>query len=163
MATRRPAGVIKVSGDGNCMYRAVACHLNPDIASLARTECGLIIAEAARPIEDAAAMSLRSRVASYMERHWDEFPTVLPQTRSERVAGIRGQEWGGEEELAALAKVLNQTVAVHDISRGRYTSYPPSREGDGTIHLRYTRDERAVLITGDVEACGHYDLLLYRS
>ena len=63
------------------MYRSVACHLNPDIASLARNEFGIIVAQAERPIEEVAAISLRNRVASYMEGHWDEFPTVLEKER----------------------------------------------------------------------------------
>lgn len=63
------------------MYRSVACHLNADIAGLARNEFGIIIAQAERPIEEAAAISLRNRVASYMESHWDEFPTVLEEER----------------------------------------------------------------------------------
>ncbi len=77
----RPTRVIKVYGDGHCMYRSVACHLNPDIAALARNEFGIIIAQSERPIEEAAAISLRNRVASYMESHWDEFPTVLQEER----------------------------------------------------------------------------------
>ena len=79
--TGRPTRVIKVYGDGHCMYRSVACHLNPDIASLARNEFGIIVAQAERPIEEVAAISLRNRVASYMESHWDEFPTVLEEER----------------------------------------------------------------------------------
>ena len=71
----------KSDGDGHCMYRSVACNLNPDIAALGRNEFGIIIAQSERPIEEAAAISLRNRVASYMESHWDEFPTVLEEER----------------------------------------------------------------------------------
>ena len=55
--------------------------------------------------EEAAALSLRSQVASYMEANWDEFPTVLPEERAARLKGVRGRAWAGEEELLALSKV----------------------------------------------------------
>ena len=32
--------------------------------------------------------------------------------------------------------------------------------GAGGIHLRYTRDELRAALTGDVEAGGHYELLV---
>ena len=55
--------------------------------------------------EEAAALSLRSQVASYMEANWDVFPTVLPGERAVRLKGVRGRAWAGEEELLALSKV----------------------------------------------------------
>ena len=121
----RPPHTLKVYGDGHCMYRSVACHLNPDIARLTRNEFGIILNPDQRPIEEAAALSLRSRVASYMESHWDEIPTVLEEERASRISGIRGREWGGEEEVSVLAAVLSTTVVVHDISRGHELSYQP--------------------------------------
>jgi hypothetical protein len=88
---QRPPKTIKVYGDGHCLYRSVACHLNPDIARLPRNEFGIILRPDERPIEEAAAISLRNRVASYMESHWDEFPTVLVEERATRLRGIRGR------------------------------------------------------------------------
>lgn len=83
--------------------------------------------------------------------------------RARRVAGIRGREWGGEEEVSVLAAVLSKTIVVHDISRGHELPYsPPSGGGGGDkIHLRYTRNEEAALVSGDLEAGGHYDLLVW--
>ena len=39
----RPPHTLKVYGDGHCMYRSVACFLNPDIARLTRNEFGIIL------------------------------------------------------------------------------------------------------------------------
>eukprot|EP01047_Picozoa_sp_COSAG01_P034950 COSAG01_NODE_2651_length_7304_cov_6.982799_4_plen_125_part_00 len=83
--------VLTVYGDSHCLYRSVACHLNPDIARLPRNEFGIILRPDERPIEEAAAISLRNCVASYMESHWDEFPTVLEEERATRLRGIRGR------------------------------------------------------------------------
>ena len=55
--------LIKVFGDGHCMYRSVGAALNPAIAALARNDFGVIIDRDGRDIEHAAALSLRSRVA----------------------------------------------------------------------------------------------------
>ena len=65
--------------------------------------------------------------------------------------------------MSVLAAVLNQTIVVHDISRGHELPYsPPSGAGKGDkIHLRYTRNEEAALVSGDLEAGGHYDLLAW--
>ena len=114
--------------------------------------------------EEAAAVNLREQVANYMERHWDEFPTVLEEERAGRLAGIRGREWGGEEEVSVIAAVLGSTVIVHDISRGHELSYsPPNGRSSGeALHLRYTRNEEAALVSGDLEAGGHYDLLTHK-
>jgi hypothetical protein len=39
---------------------------------------------------------------------------------------------------------------------------PPNGGGNAeTIHLRYTRNEEAALVSGDLEAGGHYDLLTH--
>lgn len=65
--------------------------------------------------------------------------------------------------MSVLAAVLNQTIVVHDISRGHELAYsPPKGGGSGDkIHLRYTRNEEAALVSGDLEAGGHYDLLVW--
>ena len=59
----------------------------------------------AHTAEEAAALSLRSQVAAYMEANWGDFPTVLAEERAIRLQGIRGRAWAGEEELLALTKV----------------------------------------------------------
>ena len=110
----------------------------------------------------------------YVDACWQLLDRVLYTTqpvltvphalyRARRVAGIRGREWGGEEEVSVLAAVLSKTIVVHDISRGHELPYsPPSGGGGGDkIHLRYTRNEEAALVSGDLEAGGHYDLLVW--
>lgn len=42
-------------------------------------------------MEEAAAFSLRSRLAEHMEANWAGFPTVLPGEREGRLAGIKGK------------------------------------------------------------------------
>eukprot|EP01051_Picozoa_sp_SAG22_P014453 SAG22_NODE_1756_length_3651_cov_52.815315_3_plen_506_part_00 len=39
-AGSRPSKVLKVYGDGHCLYRSIACFLNPDIATLERNNFG---------------------------------------------------------------------------------------------------------------------------
>eukprot|EP01047_Picozoa_sp_COSAG01_P034949 COSAG01_NODE_2651_length_7304_cov_6.982799_3_plen_99_part_00 len=71
------------------------------------------------------------------------------------------RERGGEEEIAVLAGVLGVTMVVHDMSRGHKLEYVPEKKAaTSTVHLRYTRNEEAVLVSGDLEAGGHYDLFV---
>ena len=47
---------------------------------------------------------------------------ILVEERASRLRGIRGREWGGEEEIAALAACLQMSTRVHDVSRrGEHT------------------------------------------
>ena len=146
------------------MYRSVASALNPSLAGAVRNDFGVIIDRQQRELEEAAALSLRSRVATYMETHWDEFPTVLLEERALRLKGITGRAWGGEEELLALSKACGDiAVTVHQERGGQSDSFTYNGGGgakQAEVHLRYTRDERRVALTGDVEAGGHYELLL---
>jgi hypothetical protein len=72
------------------------------------------------------------------------------------------REWGGEEEIAVLAGVLGVTMVVHDVSRGHKLEYVPEKKpATSTVHLRYTRNEEAALVSGDLEAGGHYELFTW--
>lgn len=73
------ARVVKIFGDGHCLYRSVAAALNPQIASLPRNDFGVIIDRSSRDLEEAAALSLRSRVAAHMEQNWGESQKSPPQ------------------------------------------------------------------------------------
>ena len=98
-----------------------------------------------------------------METHWDNFPTVRAEERAARLEGIRGSAWGGEEELLALSQVNRIPVTVHQERGGSFDAftYQPGCDAVGpAVHLRYTRNEERVALTGDVEAGGHYELLL---
>jgi len=155
--------LVKIFGDGHCMYRSIGAAVNPEVAELERDDYGLILDSEARDLEEAAAMSLRSRVASYMKSNWDKFPTVLEEERAPRLSGIRGGEWAGEEELLAVSLILGVPITVHDQSRtGPMPSktYPDRTETEKTIHLRYTRNQKKAKLTGNVEAGGHYELLV---
>eukprot|EP01052_Picozoa_sp_SAG31_P064952 SAG31_NODE_23788_length_495_cov_1.434343_1_plen_88_part_01 len=86
---------------------------------------------------------------------------ILVEERSSRLAGIRGSEWGGEEEIAILAACLRVSIRVHDIGRNHDHTYSPdSGVTSKMVHLRYTRNEEAALVSGDLEAGGHYDLFI---
>lgn len=153
--------LVKVFGDGHCLYRSVASGLNPQLASLPRNDFGVIIDRGSRDLEEAAAHSLRSQVARYMERSWDKFPTILAEERSVRLEGVRGSAWGGEEELLALSQVNGVQITVHSERDGRYSEHSYGAPGtEPGIHLRYTRNEEQAALTGDPEAGGHYELLL---
>eukprot|EP01043_Picozoa_sp_COSAG02_P005332 COSAG02_NODE_144_length_34086_cov_65.390944_7_plen_248_part_00 len=153
--------LVKVFGDGHCLYRSVASGLNPQLASLPRNDFGVIIDRGSRDLEEAAAHSLRGQVARYMEQNWDKFPTILAEERSVRLEGVRGSAWGGEEELLALSHVNGVQITVHSERDGRYSEHSYGAPGtDPGIHLRYTRNEERAALTGDPEAGGHYELLL---
>lgn len=160
--------LVKVFGDGHCLYRSVAAAVNPQLAALPRNDFGVIIDRGSRDLEEAAALSLRSQVASYMERNWDSFPTILVEERSARLEGVRGSAWGGEEEILALSHINGAQITVHSERDGRYSTHTygavPMAGGAGAhpamIHLRYTRNEERAALTGDPEAGGHYELLV---
>jgi hypothetical protein len=156
--------LIKIFGDGHCLYRSVAAALNPQIAALPRNDFGVIVDRGSRDIEEAAALSLRSQVGSFMESNWDLFPTVLAEERAVRLEGIRGSAWGGEEEILALSHVNGAQITVHSERDHRYSDHTyDAGAGAGAgaaIHLRYTRNEERAALTGDPEAGGHYELLL---
>jgi hypothetical protein len=134
-----------VFGDGHCMYRAVGAALNPAIHALPRNDFGVILDRGGRDMEKAAALSLRNRVADYMERSWEQFPTVLPEERGKRLEGIRGSAWGGEEELLALSAALGVEITVHQERGGAqdaftYACVRPARNGHTRTRTR-TRGE----------------------
>lgn len=52
-------------------------------------------------------------------------------------------------------------ITVHQERGGRSDELTyGNAEAGGEIHLRYTRDELRAALTGDVEAGGHYELLV---
>lgn len=164
-ASRSSPRLVTIFGDGHCLYRSVAAALNVQIALMPRNDFGVIIDRGSRDLEEAAALSLRSQVASYMERSWEKFPTILAEERLTRLKGVRGRAWGGEEEILALSHINGVQIKVHSERDGRYSVYTYDPEGAvpaGTapIHLRYTRNEERAALTGDPEAGGHYELLL---
>ena len=160
--------LVKIFGDGHCLYRSVASGLNPQLASLARNDFGVILDRGSRDLEEAAAQSLRLQVANYMERSWESFPTIIAEERCVRLEGVRGSAWGGEEEILALSQINGVQITVHSERDGRYSVHtygaadaqPAGAAKSAGIHLRYTRNEQRAALTGDPEAGGHYELLL---
>ena len=101
-----------------------------------------------------------------METHWDELgPFVLAEERDELLERIREGEWGGEEEIVALAAVTRCKIVVHDITHGlkrgssrHHAHDPPGRTGTTEIHLLHSNDGDEVMEDGN-PSMGHYDLL----
>merc|ERR1712100_522349 len=83
-----------IYGDGSCLYRAIACAMNPTLLSLQRNEFGIIVSKADRPKETEAAVTLREPAAEYIDRHWDDFPSVPLDERREYLKGVRGTVYG---------------------------------------------------------------------
>eukprot|EP01050_Picozoa_sp_SAG11_P016028 SAG11_NODE_2137_length_3766_cov_2.253613_5_plen_168_part_00 len=86
----------------------------------------------------------------------DEFPMILVEERASRLRGIRGREWGGEEEIAALAACLGVSIRVHDVGRNQAHTYsPPSGIVQSRmIHLRYDATH-PLRVYRDVEPTQH--------
>ena len=113
--------------------------------------------ELLRPIEEAAALSLRSR-----ELHGEPLGRVpdgagggaclAPAWDRRADTWARVGRGGGDRGACGLAE-------AGDISRGHELPYSASdgvTSGGDTIHLFYTRNEDGALVSGDLEAGGHY-------
>eukprot|EP01043_Picozoa_sp_COSAG02_P081014 COSAG02_NODE_19556_length_876_cov_1.513514_1_plen_109_part_00 len=99
-----------------------------------------------------------------MEEHWDEFPFV--PDRGELLERIRGGEWGGQEEIVALAALTRCKIVVHDITHGlergsskHHAHNPPDKNSLEEIHVLHSNDGDEVMEDGN-PFMGHYDLLM---
>ena len=89
----------------------------------------------------------------------DDFPTKGRGGKG--VIAIKFKSEG--DQLLALSQVNRIPVTVHQERGGSFDAftYQPGCDAVGpAVHLRYTRNEERVALTGDVEAGGHYELLL---
>ena len=98
----------EIRADGHCLYSAVADQLTQ-----------LKMALNANDIENANTdtkgdyKTVRARAADYIEQHADDFAPFLEGPLSEYVHKVRDTgEWGGQLELAALAKTYGVDIHV---------------------------------------------------
>ena len=62
------------------------------------------------------ALVLRREVAEYLDRNWSEYQDFLSdQNKTEYLEGIRTTEWGGDQEIRVLSRLLNRQIVVYDV------------------------------------------------
>ncbi|KAJ1491067.1 Phospholipase/Carboxylesterase-domain-containing protein [Baffinella frigidus] len=136
-----------VPGDGSCMFHAVAAGLDAGYSA-----SDLRHAAASAVSEHAGAEFNGASLAQWIE--WEA--GVSPDVYAQQMAA--GGSWGGQIELALLARAIGRDIAVYkedDAAAGGYAvehSFPASgTSGVGKEPIR-------VLFTGS-----HYDALLPRA
>jgi len=98
--------VRRVAGDGHCLFRAYLVSLG-------------------RVADDAAVAAARARVVAHVRAQWAEYAPFARGDHAsadvyERDMGASGAAWGGELELAALARVDGARIRVYDARRRRW-------------------------------------------
>lgn len=112
--------VVKMDGDGDCLFHALAYHLGA--------------------AETGAA--LRDRVANYMEQEALEQPSWESEYFLEEARSLRAGAWGGTTAITAFTKMMGIRVVVHtkevdkDVAVKDWThlSVPDNRT---TLHLLF--------------------------
>ena len=108
---------------------------------------------------------LRYNLAFYLEHNKDQFKFATDDWEN-LIEGIRNKEWGGSEALYGLSALYKIQIVIHEIKHGRYITHvfnPNSCKvsaDNPPISLLYTINDKVATMTGNVEACGHYDLLI---
>lgn len=98
----------RVQADGNCMYRALEhqCRV-----------LGLVLGDS----QTLPHLLLREMAANYIESRQDEFSPFIINSdicsneqsqMTAYIAGVRGNEWGSQVELQALAEALGVQIQV---------------------------------------------------
>jgi OTU domain-containing protein 3 len=112
--------VRKVTGDGNCLFRAVSDQV-----------CG----------NQEEHWDLRCRAVEFMRANPEDFEPFVDTDEYESWEGylsaMAGEgEWGGHMELIALSKALRVNLCVHQLDEARWeiTSFPPTRR---RLHVSY--------------------------
>jgi hypothetical protein len=103
-----------IKKDGNCLFRAIAVYINPDLQTCRRSKDGIPTNKTNEILEDNLAGSLRSIVTSYMRLHRDRFKNAIHfdddyyDSIDERINVISNDsEYAGNLELFVLAKIMN--------------------------------------------------------
>lgn len=104
------------------------------------------LASLGRAHHDEAVAAARARVCRHVRAHWDSLRAFFEDDRPERVSPdayerlMRGNAWGGELELAALASVDGTHIRVYDARRRRWMREYGPRQGRavGRAFLRYS-------------------------
>ena len=116
--------IYPVPGDGTCMFHAV----------------GFLIGEDGH--------SLRAQVANYFMDHAYMFQKFITMSVEDYTRGIKNGDWGGELEIAMLARMKNIHVCVFD-----------SRDGGSVREVNYNR-KSPVRVNIIRTSENHYDALV---
>jgi hypothetical protein len=128
------ATVVPISGDGNCLFAAVA-H------GLGRRD---------------TAETLRRRAVDYMRANpgrYDGFGVDDAYLTRMALPGT----WGGNPELHALASTLGRVIVVHQPGRQAIVIRGDAGNEGDPIHVRYSN----VSFSGGTAQGNHYDALVY--
>lgn len=112
--------VVKMDGDGDCLFHALAYHLGA--------------------AETGAA--LRDRVANYMEQEALEQPSWESEYFLEKARSLRAGVWGGTTAITAFTKMMGIRVVVHtkevdkDVAVKDWTHLSAPDNGT-TLHLLF--------------------------
>ena len=117
--------VVPVCGDGNCLFRAIACGRNDSLLSCARNEGDYPTAAQYADLEKNSAHDLQLKAVSMLcsskkliERHardlgleylWDKYGSMEMHLREM----TKNSEYGGQPEILALTQLLERTIVVH--------------------------------------------------
>lgn len=116
-SAKRVYDVIKVSADGNCLFRSVGIQLNQDHSTL------------------------RKLVVNELLNHIDEY-SVLYESREDFLKHIRHVSvdgfWADELEIAALSNVIQMKIKIYlDLSEKAYAVYSPRSRSKGIVRVIY--------------------------
>ena len=168
--------IIKMFGDGSCLYRSVAVANDRQLQEASRTKPsdddsgGLIEEPKLLQREKDAAMKLRGEVADYMRDNWAIFEhAYLGKNMEDVTERIRVEGEAEESEIRALSIVTNRKIFIHDCLIYQWKEpYVPDDEKHSPIYLSYntaysrSRDIGGKPYDGENKyASGHYDLLTH--
>ena len=75
--------LLKIHGDGRCLYRALACHGNMNLQQCTRNSAGKPISPDLSRLEQQLSDQIRREVASTLESH-----TTILEKRNDGVLGL---------------------------------------------------------------------------
>ena len=153
-----------VYGDGNCLFRAIACGRNDSLLSCARNEGGYPTDAQYADLEKNSARELWLKAVSMLrsskkliERHlrdlgleylWDKYGSVKKHLREI----TKNSEYGGQPEILALTQVLERAIVVHYKGSDKTTKFGEYFSSQPAIHILYYEE-------GKQQKAGHYNLL----
>ncbi|KAI0164415.1 OTU-domain-containing protein [Hypoxylon sp. FL1284] len=115
----------EIRPDGHCLFSAVADQLEQQ-----RQRSGGEEKEGTGGEEPHTYKSVRRAATDYMQAHPDDFAPFLEEPLPAYAARMRDTaEWGGQLELAALARAF--TVEIRVVQDGRTEVVKPDGEGEG--------------------------------
>lgn len=157
--------VYRVTGDGRCMFRALAQGAHLAAQEDAGRHPPQFLSESE---ETSAADALRGKVCDELERRKDDFAPFIDVDEAGSyeayVSRMRWPgTWGGEPELAVAARLLGRPIAVH-MQRGfggdleQVSQYSHVEDGSDSSEKSNGKEPTHVPLL--FHGAGHYDLLI---